>query len=157
MGGFGELEYKPQRSPTRSLSMSLDQASSIFFPYSFQNTLSNILPMLESCEISCKTWISRFSIKVKSSLSTLKLYFSQGNIQAKQSRAEPTVPSRCALALLTTPCGHSPGQPHSLILPVWKNKDKLTYSENEFGIYNLYIAKVIKKLFVFFKNLSVNI
>lgn len=94
MGGFGELEYKPQRSPTRSLSMSLDQASSIFFPYSFQNTLSNILPMLESCEISCKTWISRFSIKVKSSLSTLKLYFSQGNIQAKQSRAEPAVPSR---------------------------------------------------------------
>ena len=76
MRDFGELEFKPQ-----SLSMAgLGQQHSFLFPTQFLKTLLNVLPRLKSCEISYKIWISRSSIKMESSMPTLKPHFSHGNI-----------------------------------------------------------------------------
>ena len=102
MRDFGELEFKPQ-----SLSMAgSGQQHSFLFPTQFLKTLLNVLPRLKSCEISYKIWISRSSIKMESSMPTLKPHFSHGNIQAELRRG--CCPFRRWPGPMASCCPHRP-------------------------------------------------
>lgn len=132
---FRELECIPQGHQLKSGQWAASDQKHFFLTV-FKNT-SNVLPMLKSCEISSKTWISGVSIYFWSSIPTSEL--SSHKATSRQCWVEDAAPSRWGLC----PSGCFCPQ-HPLWSNTWpaaltyftslENLEKLTYSEFEFGI-----------------------
>lgn len=98
--GGNETEYVAQRVPTGGLPkswISQQQARTHTHTHTvFKNTLY-VLRMFKSCEISCRTWISRVSIKMERL--NIEPSFPQSNSQAALCRG------CCPLSLVPGPPG----------------------------------------------------